>query len=61
MDPNWSYVSMVDRLSKGDITKEEAIFETNYIYCLTKLLFWNDKDTYTNQINKMNQQKNKTR
>jgi len=59
MDPNWSYVAMIDRLSQGDITREEQVFEINYIYCLTKLLYWNDRDDYVSKMNKINQTKNK--
>jgi len=59
MDANWAYVSMIDRLSNGDITKEEKVFEINYIYCLTKLLYWNDRDDYVSKMNKINQTKNK--
>lgn len=59
MDPNWSYVAMIDRLSQGDITREEQVFEINYVYCLTKLLYWNDRDDYVSKMNKINQTKNK--
>lgn len=57
MDPDWAFVSMVDRLSNGDITKDEEILKMDYIYLLTRLLYWKDKDEWTAKMNKMNQKK----
>lgn len=57
MDPEWAFVAMVDRLSGGDITKDEDILKMDYIYLLTRLLYWKDKDDWTEKMNKINQKK----
>lgn len=54
---NW--IGMVDRLSKGDITKHKKVYKTNYIECLNVLSYWHHRDRYIDQINKINSRKNK--
>ena len=49
---NW--ISMMDSLDKGDITKDEAIYELRYIDCLYKLLVWKLRDELYNQQRKQN-------
>lgn len=51
MDGRWGWVSMMDRLSNGDITKHDAIYERNYIECLNILSYWHEKDKYMEQMN----------
>ena len=51
MDSRWGWVSMMDRLSNGDITKHDAIYERNYIECLNILSYWHEKDAYMEQMN----------
>jgi hypothetical protein len=51
MDGRWGWVSMMDRLSNGDITKHDAIYERNYIECLNILSYWHEKDAYMEQMN----------
>jgi hypothetical protein len=51
MDNRWGWVSMMDRLSNGDITKHDAIYERNYIECLNILSYWHEKDRYMEQMN----------
>lgn len=51
IDGRWSWLSMVDRLSDGDITKHDAIYERNYIECLNLLSYWHEKDKYMEQMN----------
>jgi hypothetical protein len=51
MDGRWGWVSMMDRLSNGDITKHDAIYERNYIECLNILSYWHEKDRYMEQMN----------
>lgn len=52
MDPKWKWIAMVDRLSAGDITKHDLIYERNYIECLNLLSYWKEKDDYIEEINK---------
>jgi hypothetical protein len=59
MDSGWAYVAMVDRLTNGDITKDNDVLQLEYIYCLTRLLYWKDKDEWTDKMNKINQKKRK--
>ena len=51
MDSKWSWISMIDRLSNGDVTKHEEIYEMNYIQCLNILSYWHEKDKYMEQMN----------
>lgn len=43
---------MIDRLSNGDITKHEEIYEKNYIESLNLLSFWHQRDKYQEQLRK---------
>jgi hypothetical protein len=47
---NW--IAMVDRLSGGDITKHNQIYETNYIECLNLLSYWHHRDRHVEQMNR---------
>lgn len=51
MNSKWGWVSMIDRLSNGDITKHDAIYERNYIECLNILSYWHERDKYMEQMN----------
>ncbi len=50
---------MLDRLSNGDITKHEQIYNTNYIECLNLLAYWFHRDKYIERINRAEARKNK--
>jgi hypothetical protein len=54
MPAKWGWMAFIDRLAGGDITKHEAIFDLNYIYCLNQMGYWHDRDEYTEAINKRN-------
>ena len=51
MDNRWSWISMVDKLSNGDITKHDLVYERNYIECLNLLSFYHERDKYMEQMN----------
>lgn len=51
LDNRWSWISMVDRLSNGDITKHDLVYERNYIECLNLLSFYHERDKYMEQMN----------
>lgn len=55
IDSRWSWLSMIDRLSNGDITKHDLIYERNYIECLNLLSYWHERDAYYEQMNKEKQ------
>lgn len=55
MDNKWSWLSMIDRLSNGDITKHDLVYERNYIECLNLLSYWKEKDQYMEEINRQRQ------
>lgn len=55
MPNKWAYISMIDRLSNGDITKHKDVYEENFIYCLNVLGFMKDRDDYMNEMNKRTQ------
>jgi hypothetical protein len=50
---NW--VSFIDQLAGGDITKYALVYEIRYEECLMKLLLNHHKDKYTNEINRRQQ------
>ncbi len=55
IDNRWNWLSMVDRLSGGDITKHDLVYDRNYIECLNLLSYWHEKDKYMEQINQQRQ------
>jgi hypothetical protein len=55
MDSKWSYLSMIDRLSNGDITRHDLVYERNYIECLNLLSYWHEKDAYMEEMNRQRQ------
>jgi len=52
MNPIYNWISMVDRLSNGDVTKHEAVYEMNLFYCLDVLSFYKYRDKYQEQMHK---------
>lgn len=52
MPSKWAYIAMIDRLSNGDITKHNDVYQINFIYCLNQLGYLRDKDEYIEQMNK---------
>ena len=40
----WSWFSMIEKLANGDITKFEAVSNTNLILSLNLLLYWKERD-----------------
>ena len=61
MDAGWAYVAMIDRLTGGDITKDESVLQIEYISCLTRMLYWKDYDEWKEKINRINEQKFKSK
>lgn len=59
IDSRWNWLAMIDRLSNGDITKHDDIYDRNYIECLNLLSYWHERDQYYKQIEE--QQKNSYR
>ena len=51
LDSRWGWISMVDRLSNGDVTKHDLVYERNYIECLNILSYWHERDKYMEQMN----------
>ena len=51
IDNRWGWVSMIDRLSNGDIPKHDDIYDRKYIECLNLLSYWHEKDKYMEQLN----------
>lgn len=45
----YTWISMIDRLSNGDITKHDEVYDRNYIECLNLLSFWKVRDTLVEQ------------
>jgi len=59
MDPSWGWMAVIDRLTNGDITKQEEVFKLKYIHCMVYLLYLKDKDKYMNDMRKHEENKNK--
>lgn len=57
MDAGWAYTSIIDRLTNGDITKDEDVFQIEWEYSLTKLLYYKEKDEYIESLNRIREQK----
>lgn len=57
IDSKWSWMAMIDRLSNGDITKHEEVYQCNYIQTLNLLSYWKVKDDYIEEMNKRNRLK----
>ena len=50
---NMKWISMVDVLTGGDITKDAAVYELGYIEVLNRLAFWKQRDqTYKKRLTK---------
>lgn len=54
INPHWSMVAMLDALTNQDITKNEQVFNINYIECLTILTSRAIQDEYYRKVNKNN-------
>ena len=61
MNPQWGYMSILDRLSNGDITKHNEVFKLSWAHCLNMLLYWKEKDEYIEKINKIREQESKSK
>lgn len=61
MDPFWCWMSMLDRLTQGDITKDKEVLKMSYVDCLWRLYFWQEKDEYIDKINKAEEAKQKAK
>jgi hypothetical protein len=57
IDARWGWLAMVDRLSNGDITKHDEVYQRNYIECLNLLSYWYERDKFYEQQNEI---KNRT-
>ena len=58
MDGRWGSLSMVDRLSNGDITKHKDIYELTYVECLNLLSLWNERDRFYDSMRSVQSQSN---
>ena len=48
----YKWVAFMDRLSGGDITKHDEVYERNYIECLNLLSNWKFRDNAQELANK---------
>lgn len=61
MDSKWGHMGMIDRLTGGDITKDNEVFELQWLHCLNRLLYWKKKDEYIEKMNKAQEAENKSK
>lgn len=59
MPDGFGWISFIDTLAGGDITKYEAIYDMNYEQCMYKLLYMYHCDKVTREINKRQALQNK--
>jgi hypothetical protein len=52
MSKSWNWISIVDTLAGGDITKWDSVQQIEYEQCLIKLSYDNAKDKYTREVNR---------
>ena len=50
----YRWIAYIDRLSGGDITKHDEVYERTYIECLNLLSYWLIRDKQIEQMNKIN-------
>lgn len=55
LDPKWKWMAMIDRLSNGDITKHDEVYDRNYIECLNLISYWTERDRIIEENNKIRQ------
>jgi len=55
----YGWLALIDRLSNGDITRHDAVYDMNYVYCLNVLGYWYERDKVIEQENKRAELKNK--
>lgn len=48
----WSWFALIERLAKGDITKFDDVYKTNYITALNLLSYWKEKDKEEEKLRK---------
>jgi len=53
----YRWISFMDRLSNGDITKHDEIYRRNYLETLNLLSWWKIRDQAQEMMNKMNRNK----
>lgn len=54
-------MSIIDRLTQGDVTKDEEVFKRGYIDCMYRMMYWDAKDKYIEKVNRAQMEQNKTR
>ena len=59
IDEKWTYISMLDRLTNGDITKLDEVCRRNWIEALNFMSYWHVRDIYYEAMNKLEAQKHK--
>lgn len=50
----YRWIAFLDRLTNGDITKQDAVLEQNYLSTLNLLSYWKIRDQAIELQNKMN-------
>jgi hypothetical protein len=61
MDPQFTWLSLVDTLASGDVTKYEQVYDVSYELCLSKLSYDHAKDKYTREVNRRIELQNRAR
>lgn len=49
----FNMIALVDRLSNGDITKHDAVYERNVVECYNLLAYWKHRDKQVEYMNRM--------
>ena len=52
MDDRWKWVSIVEKLADGDITKFDKVYKVSYISALNTLSYWHERDQYQARLQK---------
>lgn len=55
---NYNIIGMLDRLSGGDITRDEMVLKQNIISTMNRMAYWAHRDKRINSINKIISNKN---
>jgi hypothetical protein len=55
----WNWLAIIDKLSGGDPTKHQQVYELNYIACLNILSYWKERDIKEQELLKQIKQNKK--
>jgi len=53
LDPRYSWISMIDRLANGDVTKYDSVYEITMEEAYLSMEYWKVRDEWVEECNKI--------